>query len=517
MTNLQTVPSKNPTAENARADMGNVLQNSLNNDPQTSSFSNFDDLLKKENSEKNTEEFLCQNKGNQKSKQIFLEQINACHLYNYDQINPKTISNFELDSADFLDSKFEINNPVNIIGELISFTLTPLAPGQTPSSVVSSSQPPSPTPAVPATDPSPTPLAPAQTPSLVVSSSQPSSPTPAVLVTDLSPTPLAPAQTPSSVVSSSQPPSPTPAVPATDPSPTPLAPAQTPSSVVSSSQASSSLSLEEVKTENFALNTFKEDNSPHPTKTQESLISSTDKNHTSPATKKSANQAQDFPANNQNSLLHTAQSEEKIDPEATQPIPSFSKPNHSENLTQSLKIPPASKIDNHLEFNNFIKYEEIPANNNQQTNQSHLGSQVGSLFKTLSTEVEKFQQTGHTNVQLDLKVSDNEDIKIRLTLRGGEIRSTFITESPELRDALQKGWPEFSQNSRDKGHRFSDPAFQEAFQDNNANSKEQRRSQNQQFTDTGTEDALRLNKIAPKRQMTTKSSNPIMPQPALWA
>ena len=120
-------------------------------------------------------------------------------------------------------------------------------------------------------------------------------------------------------------------------------------------------------------------------------------------------------------------------------------------------------------------------------------------------------------MQLDLKVSDHEEIKIRLTFRGGEIRSTFITESPELRDALQKAWPEFSQNSRDRGHRFSDPAFQQAFQDNDANSKEQRRAPNQQFADNGTEDALRINEIAPKRQMTTKSSNLGKPQPALWA
>ena len=497
--------------------MGNFFQAGLNSEPQTGSFSNFDDLLDKENSEKNSEGYFTDDNSTKKSKEKNLEQINSFHIYNYEQINSKTISNFELESGDLLDSNFEINNSVNLTGELNSFAPGQPASAQIPSSGVLSSQPSSPTSAVPSSDPTRTLPASAQIPSLGISSSQPSSPTPAVPSTDPTHTPPASAQIPSSGVSSSQTSSPTPAAPSTDPTHTPPASDQIPFSGVSSSQPSSSQALEEENTENFALITSKEDNSLHPAKTQESLLSSTDKNHISPATKPSSNQAQDFSTNNQNSLIHSAKSEDKTDPETNPSLSSLLKPTHPENLTQSLQIPAASKIDNPLEFNNFIKSGEVSANNNQQTSQSHLGSQVGSLFKTLSTEVEKFQQTGQTNVQLDLKVSDHEEIKIRLTLRGGEIRSTFITESPELRDALQKAWPEFSQNSRDRGHRFSDPAFQQAFQDNHANSKEQRRAPNQQFADNGTEDALRLNEIAPKRQMTNKSSNLGKPQPALWA
>ena len=453
MTNLQTVPSKTSPAESGRTELGNFFQTSLNNQPQTHSFSNFDNLLEKENSEKNTEDISSQNKSNRKSKKTFLDQINAYQIYNYDQLNSPYITNIELESINISGYKFEMNSPVDKIGELNSLPINIVASAQIPSSSASSSQPSFPAPAVTVTDPAPTLPASAQIPSSSASSSQPSFP----------------------------------------------------------------VALEEKNTDIFALITSKENNSPLQTKTQESILSSTDKNHISPATNPSSNQAQDFTTNNQNSLLQSAKSEDKTDAEKTQSLSSLLKPTNPENLTQNLQIPAATKIDNPLEFNNFIKSGEVPANNNQQTSQSHFGSQVGSLFKTLSTEVEKFQQTGQTNVQLDLKVSDHEEIKIRLTLRGGEIRSTFITESPELRDALQKAWPEFSQNSRDKGHRFSDPAFQQAFQDANADAKEQRRAPNQQFADNGTEDALRLNEIAPKRQMTNKSSNLGKPQPALWA
>jgi hypothetical protein len=485
MTNLQTVPSKTSPAESGRTELGNFFQTSLNNQPQTHSFSNFDNLLEKENSEKNTEDISSQNKSNRKSKKTFLDQINAYQIYNYDQLNSPYITNIELESINISGYKFEMNSPVDKIGELNSLPINIVASAQIPSSSASSSQPSFPAPAVTVTDPAPTLPASAQIPSSSASSSQPSFPAPAVIVTD--------------------------------PAPTLPASAQIPSSSASSSQPSFPVALEEKNTDIFALITSKENNSPLQTKTQESILSSTDKNHISPATNPSSNQAQDFTTNNQNSLLQSAKSEDKTDAEKTQSLSSLLKPTNPENLTQNLQIPAATKIDNPLEFNNFIKSGEVPANNNQQTSQSHFGSQVGSLFKTLSTEVEKFQQTGQTNVQLDLKVSDHEEIKIRLTLRGGEIRSTFITESPELRDALQKAWPEFSQNSRDKGHRFSDPAFQQAFQDANADAKEQRRAPNQQFADNGTEDALRLNEIAPKRQMTNKSSNLGKPQPALWA
>ena len=90
-------------------------------------------------------------------------------------------------------------------------------------------------------------------------------------------------------------------------------------------------------------------------------------------------------------------------------------------------------------------------------------SQASSILKTLTPELEKFQQTSQSQIQLELPVGDNESVKIRLNLRGGEIRSTFITESPELREALQKAWPDFTATHRSQGIRFGESQFQDSF------------------------------------------------------
>lgn len=113
--------------------------------------------------------------------------------------------------------------------------------------------------------------------------------------------------------------------------------------------------------------------------------------------------------------------------------------------------------------------------------QKRAASQASSLLKSLAPELKKFQQTGQSQIQLELPVGDNESVKIRLSLRAGEIRSTFITESPELREALQKAWPDFTATHRAQGIRFGDSQFQDSFTRNqDAASEQGRQRQNQQ-------------------------------------
>jgi hypothetical protein len=112
--------------------------------------------------------------------------------------------------------------------------------------------------------------------------------------------------------------------------------------------------------------------------------------------------------------------------------------------------------------------------------QKNAASQASSLLRSLAPEIEKFQQTGQSQVQLELPVSDNESVKIRLSLRAGEIRSTFITESPELREALQKAWPDFTATHRAQGVRFGESQFQDSFARNQDAASEQGRQRQYQ-------------------------------------
>jgi hypothetical protein len=141
-------------------------------------------------------------------------------------------------------------------------------------------------------------------------------------------------------------------------------------------------------------------------------------------------------------------------------------------------------------------------------------AQASALFKSLGPELDKFKQTGGSQIQLDLPVGEDESVRIKLSIRGGEIRSTFITESPELREALQKAWPEFSQNSRDRGFRMGDPAFQQSFQENNANLGQNNRRQ----SDAGSREVTEI--FAPVAARKPVSKTNLVSQAnstALWA
>jgi len=134
-------------------------------------------------------------------------------------------------------------------------------------------------------------------------------------------------------------------------------------------------------------------------------------------------------------------------------------------------------------------------------------SQAASLLKSLSPELEKFQQTGQSQVQLELPVSNSETVKIRLSLRAGEIRSTFITESQELREALQKAWPDFTATHRTQGIRFGDSQFQDSFAHNQDAASEQgrQRQYQQEISDS----------VLPSKQqqakITTRTSSQSLP------
>ena len=124
------------------------------------------------------------------------------------------------------------------------------------------------------------------------------------------------------------------------------------------------------------------------------------------------------------------------------------------------------------------------ASNGNNSVQKTAESQASSLLKTLAPELEKFQQTGKSQIQLELPVGENESVKIRLNLRAGEIRSTFITESPELREALQKAWPDFTATHRSQGIRFGESQFQDSFarqQDATSDQGRQRQHQTETF------------------------------------
>jgi len=140
---------------------------------------------------------------------------------------------------------------------------------------------------------------------------------------------------------------------------------------------------------------------------------------------------------------------------------------HTVSFTERGMISPTLDMESHSESSlNQGALTTSIAFSTKMSSKSARSAEASAVLKNLSVELEKFKQTGKSRMELDLQVSETETVKIRLHLRGNEIRSTFITESPELREALQKSWPEFAQNNRDKGFRFGDPSFQNPYSQN---------------------------------------------------
>ena len=157
----------------------------------------------------------------------------------------------------------------------------------------------------------------------------------------------------------------------------------------------------------------------------------------------------------------------------------------------------------------------VPLFNNLSSKASRT-SEVTTVLKTLSIEVEKLKQSGQSQIDLELPISDTESVKIRLQVRGEEIRSVFITESPELRNALQKSWGEFAQTSRERGFRFGDPTFQNPSSENNSASQQgqQQRQDGNQQTDTATYPGYNISRQQPQRTTTSPAPGNSV---SLWA
>lgn len=158
--------------------------------------------------------------------------------------------------------------------------------------------------------------------------------------------------------------------------------------------------------------------------------------------------------------------------------------------------------------------QQLSAAPRTATAQKSAETAATSMLRSLRVEIEKFTQTNSSQLQLELPVSDSESVKVRLSMRGNELHTVFVTESAELREALQKAWPEFSQTSRDRGFRFNDPAFQQAA--NQQNSPTSDRENRKRTTPSETPDA---NTAISKPKKSTPAQSPDSPSSSvsLWA
>lgn len=74
------------------------------------------------------------------------------------------------------------------------------------------------------------------------------------------------------------------------------------------------------------------------------------------------------------------------------------------------------------------------------------------------TAVERFSAGDRHAVQLQFSVG-GADLAVRVELRGEEVRTTFRTDSPELRSALAHEWQASTPDNADRSVRIAAPVF----------------------------------------------------------
>ncbi|HEX4666417.1 MAG TPA: hypothetical protein VH207_07450 [Chthoniobacterales bacterium] len=86
--------------------------------------------------------------------------------------------------------------------------------------------------------------------------------------------------------------------------------------------------------------------------------------------------------------------------------------------------------------------------------------QVTHLFRAITEATERLQSDGRTNVEMQINLRDGAQLTIRLQIHGGEVRAIFKTDSTEWREAIARGWSDFSSNSAERGLRATTPVFE---------------------------------------------------------
>lgn len=92
-------------------------------------------------------------------------------------------------------------------------------------------------------------------------------------------------------------------------------------------------------------------------------------------------------------------------------------------------------------------------------------SDLAPLFEKVWAAAETLSSAHPGRMDLDVPLRDNETVRIRVELRSGEIHATIRTDSPELREALEKSWPDFATKTVERGFKLADANFSSLRQD----------------------------------------------------
>jgi hypothetical protein len=81
------------------------------------------------------------------------------------------------------------------------------------------------------------------------------------------------------------------------------------------------------------------------------------------------------------------------------------------------------------------------------------------VLEHLETTLAKYRPNVPPHLEVNVDLQGGDTLQVRLDLRGDALLSTFRTDSPELRLALQRAWPDFVERSQQNGLNLAPASF----------------------------------------------------------
>jgi len=144
---------------------------------------------------------------------------------------------------------------------------------------------------------------------------------------------------------------------------------------------------------------------------------------------------------------------------------------------------------------------------------------IAPLIEKVLAAAESLSLSNRGHMDIDVPMQNNETVRVRIELRSGEIHATIRTDSPELREALEKSWPDFSVRTSERGIKLADANFSPLLRDGGSGGQGSRRDpppDQSPWHHRDLSDTVRQGRSKPS-EAANKTPSPVHGPVTLWA
>lgn len=85
---------------------------------------------------------------------------------------------------------------------------------------------------------------------------------------------------------------------------------------------------------------------------------------------------------------------------------------------------------------------------------------VETIVNRTVEAAERLRVTGNERVEVQVRLEAGQELTVRLHFANGEVKPVFVTESQDLRRAIEQNWAQFSERTSDRTTRVTTPIFE---------------------------------------------------------